>query len=124
MFEQIACILSDLTEGEVKATEITRDTKLVADLDLTSLDVVNAIVAFTSDLKGNNCGLKQYRNTYSREKILSGLSSIIQKKSDLKDIVIWEEYIVMAWGLRRMRKREQNIFSRLRIRDMLQHSIN
>ena len=49
MFEQIACILSDLTEGEVKATEITRDTKLVADLDLTSLDVVNAIVAFEDE---------------------------------------------------------------------------
>jgi acyl carrier protein len=49
MFEQIACILSDLTEGEVKATEIIRDTKLVADLDLTSLDVVNAIVAFEDE---------------------------------------------------------------------------
>lgn len=49
MFEQIACILSDLTEGEVKAAEITRDTKLVADLDLTSLDVVNAIVAFEDE---------------------------------------------------------------------------
>ena len=45
-----------------------------------SIDLgVNAIVAFTSDLKGNNCGLKQYRNTYSREKILGGLSSIIKK---------------------------------------------
>ncbi|MBP5383659.1 MAG: ROK family transcriptional regulator, partial [Lachnospiraceae bacterium] len=45
-----------------------------------SIDLgVNTIVAFTSDLKGNNCGLKQYRNTYSRDRIIKGLSDIIKK---------------------------------------------
>ncbi len=48
-----------------------------------SIDLgVNTIVAFTSDLKGNNCGLKQYRNTYSREKIIKGLTNIIKKTMD------------------------------------------
>ena len=45
-----------------------------------SIDLgVDSIVAFTSDLTGNNCGLRQYRNTYSREKVISGLSTIIRK---------------------------------------------
>ncbi len=45
-----------------------------------SIDLgVNTIVAFTSDLTGNNCGLKQYRNTYPRERIIEGLASIIEK---------------------------------------------
>ncbi len=45
-----------------------------------SIDLgVSAIVAFTSDLQGNHCGLKQYRNHFSRKTILEGLAGIIQK---------------------------------------------
>ena len=45
-----------------------------------SIDLgVDTIVAFTSDLKGNNCGLTLYRNRYSREKILDALCSIIER---------------------------------------------
>lgn len=45
-----------------------------------SIDLgVNFIVAFTSDLMGNDCGLKQYRNSYSRDTIIEGLATVIQK---------------------------------------------
>ncbi|MBR6452105.1 MAG: ROK family transcriptional regulator [Lachnospiraceae bacterium] len=48
-----------------------------------SIDLgVSSIVAFTSDLQGNHCGLKQYRNHYSGEKIIEGLAGIIKKTMD------------------------------------------
>ena len=48
--------------------------------NIISIDLgVNSIVAFTSDLKGNNCGLKQYRNHYKREEIINGLLGIIRR---------------------------------------------
>lgn len=48
--------------------------------NIISIDLgVNSIVAFTSDLKGNNCGLKQYRNHYKREEIINGLLGIIKR---------------------------------------------
>ena len=40
---------------------------------------VNTIVTFTSDLKGNDSVLKQYRNHYGREEIIDGLLSILRK---------------------------------------------
>ncbi|MCR5012204.1 MAG: acyl carrier protein [Lachnospiraceae bacterium] len=49
MFQKITEILSELTECSVPPEEITRDTKLVADLDLSSFDVVNAIVMFEDE---------------------------------------------------------------------------
>lgn len=48
--------------------------------NIISIDLgVNSIVAFTSDLKGNNCGLKQYRNHYKRDEIIDGLYGILKK---------------------------------------------
>ncbi|MCR5267502.1 MAG: ROK family transcriptional regulator [Lachnospiraceae bacterium] len=45
-----------------------------------SIDLgVNTITIFTSDLCGKNCGLRQFRNSYSRDTIIDGLSSIIKK---------------------------------------------
>lgn len=38
---------------------------------------VNFITIFTSDLKGNNCGLKQYENNYSRYNIIDGVIELI-----------------------------------------------
>lgn len=40
---------------------------------------VNTIVTFTSDLKGNDSVLKQYRNHYGRETIIEGLLGILEK---------------------------------------------
>jgi len=40
-------ILLDFTE--MKAEDITRDTRLVADMGLSSLDVVNVVVAFEDE---------------------------------------------------------------------------
>ncbi|MCR5508417.1 MAG: ROK family transcriptional regulator [Lachnospiraceae bacterium] len=43
-----------------------------------SIDLgVNAITAFTSDLMGNDCGLKIFPNNYTRDNIISGLIYII-----------------------------------------------
>ncbi|MBR6486034.1 MAG: ROK family transcriptional regulator [Lachnospiraceae bacterium] len=43
-----------------------------------SIDLgVNTITAFTSDLKGNDCGLKMFPNNYTRDNIISGLIYII-----------------------------------------------
>ncbi len=45
-----------------------------------SIDLgVNSIVAFTSDLMGNHCGLRQYKNRYRRDNIIKGLTSIIRE---------------------------------------------
>ncbi|MEE5990484.1 MAG: Acyl carrier protein [Firmicutes bacterium ADurb.Bin354] len=49
MFEKIVNILVELTENSVSPEDISRDTKLVSDLDLTSLDVVNAVVMFEDE---------------------------------------------------------------------------
>ena len=49
MFEKIVNILVELTENSVSPEDISRDTKLVSDLDLTSLDVVNAVVQIPDD---------------------------------------------------------------------------
>ena len=49
MLDRIADILSDLTDGEVKPAQINRDTRLIADLDLSSLDVMNAVVTFEEE---------------------------------------------------------------------------
>ena len=49
MFEKIVNILVELTENSVNPEDISRDTKLVSDLDLTSLDVVNAVVMFEDE---------------------------------------------------------------------------
>ena len=38
---------------------------------------VNLITIFTSDLKGNNCGLKQYGNNYSRYNVIDGVIELI-----------------------------------------------
>ncbi len=38
---------------------------------------VNLITIFTSDLKGNNCGLKQYGNNYSRYSVIDGVIELI-----------------------------------------------
>ena len=48
-----------------------------------SLDLgVDSITAFTSDLKGNDCGLKQFPNNYTRDNIISGLIYIINLSMD------------------------------------------
>ena len=48
-----------------------------------SIDLgVDTITAFTSDLKGNDCGLKQYPNNYNRNNIISGLIYIINSSMD------------------------------------------
>lgn len=45
-----------------------------------SIDLgVNSIVAFTSDLICNHCGLHQYRNRYRRETVIEGLADIIRR---------------------------------------------
>ncbi len=44
MLEKVVEILSELTGIEVK--EIKKDSKLIADLELNSLDVVNMVVTF------------------------------------------------------------------------------
>lgn len=38
---------------------------------------VNIITIFTSDLKGNNCGLKQYENNHSRYSVIDGVIGLI-----------------------------------------------
>ena len=49
-----------------------------------SIDLgVDSITAFTSDLKGNNCGIKQFLNNYTRENIISGLIYIISSQIEL-----------------------------------------
>lgn len=57
--------------------------------NIISIDLgVDSITAFTSDLKGNNCGLKQFRNHYKREEIIDGLIGIIKKvRSSLPNTV-------------------------------------
>lgn len=40
---------------------------------------VNTIVTFTSDLKGNDSELKQYKNHYKREEIIAGLLRILKR---------------------------------------------
>lgn len=40
---------------------------------------VNSIVTFTSDLKGNDSELRQYRNHYGRDEIIDGLLRILRK---------------------------------------------
>ena len=40
---------------------------------------VNFITIFTSDLKGNNCGLKQYENSHSRYNIIDGVIELISQ---------------------------------------------
>jgi predicted NBD/HSP70 family sugar kinase len=48
-----------------------------------SIDLgVDSISAFTSDLKGNDCGLKQFPNNYTRDNIISGLIYIINSSLD------------------------------------------
>ena len=48
-----------------------------------SLDIgVKSISILTSDLKGNDCGLKQYPNNYTRDNIINGLMYIIQSCID------------------------------------------
>lgn len=47
MFNTVIKILSDFTEMDPE--KITMDTKLVSDLGLNSLDVVNVIVAFEDE---------------------------------------------------------------------------
>ncbi|MFT3985100.1 MAG: ROK family transcriptional regulator [Lachnospiraceae bacterium] len=43
-----------------------------------SIDLgVSLITVFTSDLKGNNCGLKQYANSYSRYNVIDGVIELI-----------------------------------------------
>lgn len=37
------------------------------------------ITVFTSDLKGNDCGLRQYPNSYTRYDVINGLISIIEE---------------------------------------------
>ena len=50
---------------------------------IVSIDLgVDSISAFTSDLKGNDCGLKLFPNNYSRENIISGLIYIINTRMD------------------------------------------
>lgn len=45
-----------------------------------SIDLgVNSIVTFTSDLKGDDSELKQYRNHYNRDQIIDGLIGILKK---------------------------------------------
>ena len=41
---------------------------------------VNVITVFTSDLNGNDCGLKQFPNKYSRETIIGGLTELIENQ--------------------------------------------
>nr|MCR5420182.1 ROK family transcriptional regulator [Lachnospiraceae bacterium] len=46
-----------------------------------SIDLgVDTITAFTSDLKGNDCGLRQFPNNYNRDNIISGLIYIITSR--------------------------------------------
>ena len=46
--------------------------------NILSIDLsTDSITIFTSDLKGNDCGLKQYPNNYSRDNIINGLTYII-----------------------------------------------
>ncbi|MCR5232754.1 MAG: ROK family transcriptional regulator [Lachnospiraceae bacterium] len=46
-----------------------------------SIDLgVDHITAFTSDLKGNDCGLKQFLNNYTRDNIINGLIYIISSR--------------------------------------------
>ena len=50
---------------------------------IVSIDLgVDSISAFTSDLKGNDCGLKQFPNNYTRDNIISGLIYIINSSLD------------------------------------------
>ncbi len=45
-----------------------------------SIDLgVSLITIFTSDLKGNNCGLKQYANSYSRYNVIDGVIELIAR---------------------------------------------
>ncbi|MBO4903248.1 MAG: ROK family transcriptional regulator [Lachnospiraceae bacterium] len=55
--------------------EFCRENGRILSIDLG----VNTIVAFTSDLTGNDCGLQQYRNTYTRDTVIKGLAGIIKK---------------------------------------------
>lgn len=47
MIEKVIEILSEFTE--MKAEQMNRDTKLVADMGLNSFDVVNVVVAFEEE---------------------------------------------------------------------------
>lgn len=47
MIEKVIEILSEFTE--MKSDQMTRDTKLVADMGLNSFDVVNIVVAFEDE---------------------------------------------------------------------------
>lgn len=45
-----------------------------------SIDLgVDIVTIFTSDLKGNNCGLKQFENTYSRYNVIEGIRFLIEE---------------------------------------------
>ncbi|HOO27691.1 MAG TPA: ROK family transcriptional regulator [Lachnospiraceae bacterium] len=86
----ISAIVSDLMENQLIREIGSVDTSLGRKPILLefckehghiiSVDLgVNMISVFTSDLKGNHCGLKQFENNYSRYNIIKGITLLIEQ---------------------------------------------